>query len=354
MSNIVLLRHQRALRATHSSTSLLELFAHRRRGRNDAYWMKENAEILQILAATQNSIAEGALETYVPFADGIAEELRFFPQYYRMLLSMALDLDALGMPDIPIEHLADAVRTMRLIEGELSDMLRAEALLLLRRSGDETAVDPGLDERLHRFARNSSYFCLPNRRAAYDLTHIVFHASDYGRKSMACDADLRKSLIHVGMVAWLEDNPDLLAEVAISLRLLNQPVPALWDKAVSLGAARVEFDAGDDQATLDDGYHQYLVLNWAEAAAGRASFSHTVPAHARLVLQPKRDPVALTELSLLLIDSGSQRISDWPKMKWRIWSSLSADAKARIAALEGMPEFEGFFEGFSRCTWGRK
>ena len=354
MSNVVSLRRERAQRISHASTGLLDLFAHRRRGRNDAFWMKENAEILQILAATGKSVGAEALDTYVPFALGLAEELRFFPQYYRMLLSMALDLDALGLPDLRVEHLAEAVRAMRLIDGELNDMLRAEALLLLRRAGDDTAVDPLLEERLHRFSRNAAYFCLPNRRAAYDLTHIVFHASDYGRKSMISDPALRKSLIHVGMVAWLEDNPDLLAEVVISLRLINEEVPALWDKAVSFGASWVEFDAGADDSPLDDGYHQYLVLNWAEAAAGRESFQHAVPAYARLVLQPRRDPAALTELSLLLIDSGRQRLPDWPKMKWRIWPQLSAEVRARISAIEVMPEFEEFFEGFSRCTWGQK
>ncbi|MBN2630555.1 MAG: hypothetical protein JXR75_08445 [Rhodobacteraceae bacterium] len=348
MTNVVSLR--RMPRATHDPAvpGLIDLFAARRRGRHDAFWLKENAELLQILAAL--GAGQGLdLSLLQPRATGLMEELAFFPQYYRMFLSIAVDLRALGVDDVPVEAMVRLIRAADLPAVELSDTHRGEALLLLRRAGDDTARDPALDERLAHYAANARAFCLPNRRAAYDLTHIVFHATDYGRVEVARNADRRLSLVYVGMVAWLEDNLDLLAEVTLGLRLSGEDVPQAWSDAVTAGAGSVSFAPGHAHGPFDDDYHQYLVLNWALGLSGGEAFAAGVPSQARLIRQPARQGAALRELSVALLDMGMARLPDWGRMRWRLWPRLSEAARSRLAVLETMPEFEGFFAGFARA-----
>lgn len=347
MSNVVALRRSRPAAHDEAIPALVDLFAQRRRGRHDAFWLKENAELLQILAALDLRTGLDA-ELLGQHALGLRQELAFFPQYYRMFLSLAVDLHALGVPGVPVEAMADFVQAEGLADVELSDTHRGEALLLLRRSG-RNLRDTALEDRLAAFARRSQAFCLPNRRAAYDLTHIVFHATDYGRVQVARDADRRLSLIHAGMVAWLEDNLDLLAEVTLALRLSGEDVPAAWADAVVKGAVTVSFEPGQMAGAFDDDYHQYLVLNWAVGLSGGDAFQAVVPATARLIRQPARQGSALRELSVALLEMGEGRLPNWERMRWRVWSRLSEQSRTRLAVLEAMPEFEGFFAGFSRA-----
>lgn len=351
MSNVISLRRQPAAFSQPAIPALIDLFGSRRRGRHDAFWLKENAELLQILAALGVG-SEADLDPLRIRAETLMQELRFFPQYYRMYLSLAVDLRDLGMTEAPVAEMADYILTQDLPAIELSDTHRGEAMLLLRRAG-LAAADSGLEARLARFAANAAAFCLPNRRAAYDLTHIVFHAADYGRKTIPRDAQRRLSLIHAGLVAWLEDNLDLLAEVTLALRLSGETVPEPWANAVAIAADQVVFEPGSPTGPLDDDYHQYLVLNWALGLSGGAAFCGDVPANARLIRQPRRQATTLHEVSLALLDMGEARRSEWSVMRWRLWPKLSAAARERLETVASMPEFEGFFAGFSRAGQGK-
>lgn len=350
MSNVVALRRQGFGVGDRAVPALIDLLATRRRHRHDPFWLKENAELAQILAAT--GVCDADLGPLQPFLATLMPELRFFPQYYRLYLSLAVDLAAMGMPDVPLQQMTDFILAERLTEVELSDTHRGEARLLLERAGAVPGGDAALDARLASFAANARGFCLPNRRAAYDLTHIVFHATDYGRRSVAPDADRRASLINAGMIAWLEDNLDLLSEVVIALVLSGETPPEAWRRAVTKGAGEVEFAQGHEGARFDDDYHQYLVSNWAVSLMGGRAFAAAVPAQARLVHQPRPASAALRDLSMILLDMGAERSGDWPKMRWRIWGRLSEASRARVAALEILPEFEVFFEGFARAGAG--
>lgn len=347
MSNVVSLRRPGGGPLLPAVPALVEMLALRRRNRHDPFWLKENAELLQILAAT--GARDVDLSPLEGFSRALMSELRFFPQYYRLFLSMAVDMAALGLPGVPALEMADHVISQGLAEAELSDTHRKEVDLLLRRAGADVPVDQALEDRLHRFARASHLFCLPNRRAAYDLTHIVFHACDYGRKTLAPDAARRLGLIHVGMVAWLEENLDLLAEVVLALSFSGEAVPENWQRAISRGVGLASFAPGFEGARFDDDYHQYLVLNWAMTTLGGMAFEAGVPQNARLIQMPKPLSSALRELSLALMELGDERRADWATMRWRLWPGLSAAARQRVEAIEALPEFEGFFQVFARA-----
>lgn len=350
MANVVLLRRHSVVDAGADApglSGLIDLFARRRRGRHDPFWLKENAEIVQIMAARGLRPTDATLAPLVDELNAIEDDLLFFPQYYRLLLSLALDLRDLGLHDVPVQAMADLIHRRALISGETSDMHRAEVLLLLQRAGYDWAQEAALEARLRAFAENAPGFCLPNRRAAYDLTHIVFHAADYGRRPFLDGAKVADSLINVGMVAWLEDNADLLAEVTLALRMAGQPIPPIWHDAVLARARDVRFESAT-HLSLDDDYHQYLVLNWAVMAAGLPGFVAPVPIEARIIRQRPRAQMPLAEISQALLSMGRSRSADWPQMRWRLWSLLSPESRARIEALETMPQFEAFFAGFAR------
>ena len=61
--------------------ALLTSFAQHRRHADDVFWLKENAEILNILECTGTRPGEAALETYAEFYQTVKSRLRFFPQY---------------------------------------------------------------------------------------------------------------------------------------------------------------------------------------------------------------------------------------------------------------------------------
>lgn len=352
-ANVISLQQYATQKMQLPLAGLVDMFAHCRRGKHDPFWLKENAELVQILAATQASVTPSDLAPYEDFAAGVMKELRFFPQYYRLFLSIALDLDKMGLPNVPVQEMAEFIHKNALYDIELSDTHRSESFSLLARAGiDASSVDPTLNERLTRFFQNSKLFSLPNRRAAYDLFHIVFHKTDYGRREIEKDIALRLSLMNAGMVAWLEDNLDLLSEVVISLRLCGEDVPNVWADAITSSISHMEFSTSHDNTPINDEYHQYFVMNWAASTIGKSSFGDMVPTGATLIRQGFARINALQELSMALFEMGETRQPDWAQTRWKLWKHLSYGARKKLEVLEEFEEFEGFFEEFSRSNVG--
>jgi len=173
MSNVISLGLPRRQSFRDRLSAIVDTFAHHRRTTNDVYWLKENAELLNILEVTRPDMADDALAPYAAIYAGLGERLAFFPQYYRFLLALALDLEDLGLPGDEAERYCAQVMRAGLEKAELSDLQRAEAWRLLSRRLD-VPRDASLEERLRLFAGRSSTFALPNKKAAYELTHIVF------------------------------------------------------------------------------------------------------------------------------------------------------------------------------------
>jgi len=63
--------------------SVLELVAQSRRRTEDVFWLKENAEALNVLESSGQDVTSDALSVYDEFYDTIEQKLQFFPQYYR-------------------------------------------------------------------------------------------------------------------------------------------------------------------------------------------------------------------------------------------------------------------------------
>ncbi|MFV1442004.1 MULTISPECIES: DUF6902 family protein [unclassified Phaeobacter] len=351
-----------------SAASWVESFACHRRRPQEVYWLKENAELLSLLRVMQQRAGgpagaggiggEAALSPLRPFCDGAARQLRFFPQYYRFILSICLDYEDLTGTPAAAAELAHWAAAQGLVEAELSDLQRAEAQQLLARRGIALPVDPGLADRLRRFTRRSATFAIPNRKAAYELTHIVFYLSDYGRRDPGLDARALQSLTYAGLLACLDQDLDLLAEICIALRYAGATPPPYWEQLLSHATAQFTLTPDGFDGRMD-GYHTCFVTLWWQqvTAVGRkAEPACRLPAGAGQALHIAAPATRslLAPLSVWLMEAGAGPGRTAPALWQDALSHMAAhsgpDARKQLRNLQNStPAFEAFWQIFSRA-----
>jgi hypothetical protein len=328
--------------------ALLDIFATHRRFGDDVYWLKENAEVLTVLESTGQDVS-GLLAPHVDFYQGVEDRFAFFPQYYRFFLSLALDLEDLGLKGNTAESLIDQAIEMDLVRAELSDLQRGEARRLMARRGrNPLPGDEGLDDRLRGFAENAPAFALPNKKAAYELTHIVFYLSEYGRRDPMLGEGAIDSLEHAGVLAFLDQNVDLMAEICISLVWAGRTPPKAWTDWVLAATRSFSVEEGD-AISLQDDYHMYLMCNWFAAIQGLEPFRNPLKT-GRTRFDAEQSGVApLRQLSECLYQMGPQRSADWEVMRGRLQGWLSPEVISLISQVaDSCDGFHKFFEGFAR------
>lgn len=348
MSNVVSIGISRHASLAQRQGSLLENFAQHRRGRSDVFWLKENAELLSILLTSKAKLLPDALQVYVPFYETLEERMRFFPQYYRFLLSMCLDLEDLGMPGDTGARMCDWVGAHNLVDAELSDLQRAESRRLLMRRAD-IKPDKLLDARLRRFVECCDTFTLPNKKAAYELTHIVFYLSDYGRVDPNLSGKAAISLEYAGLLAYLDQDVDLLSEVCIAMRFAGQLPSAIWENWLehALGDFHLVPHSADP---LPDAYHEYLVTSWWASLAGHEGFAGKPIKGGMHVHRTGSSRGPLRTISEFMYHLGPGRSADWSKMRHQFEHLLASDEQEILAgAAQSSDRFDAFFQGFSRA-----
>ncbi|MHA6344813.1 DUF6902 family protein [Roseivivax sp. CAU 1761] len=336
---------------------LLGAVAELRRDPGCVFWLKECAELLNVAQAIGAPAGEAALIPLRGFYDSARERFAFFPQYYRFLLSIILDLEDLGLPGGRGAELVAETARRGLAEAELSDLQRMEAhRLMARRDGRPLLRDAALVARLRDFAAQSATFALPNKKAAYELTHIVFYLSEYGRRDPDLPPAALTSLHYAGLLAFIERNSDLMAEICIALRYAGRRPPQAWTAWLAEARARFVLRAAPG-APVEDAWHDWLVGQWWAGLSGAAPFDVRLPEGALRIQRRGPGAAPLREVSQALYAMGGARSGDWHRMRPRLEARLSADTAAlldRAAASCDGPEgvFEGFFEGFARPAGG--
>lgn len=350
MTNVVLLKPEVNSDMATRRTRLIRAFASERRQQGDVFWLKENAELLGVLASTGVALDAEALKPLITFHSKSRNMLRDFPQYYRFILSLCLDLEELGLPELHGAALCDEVARAGLEGAELSDLQRAEARRLLRRRAVGPRVGEGaLGERLHNFITRSATFAMPNRKAAYELTHIVYYLSDYGRRDPNLSEKALLSLQFTGLLAFLDQDMDLLAEVCAALRFAGVAPARSWENFVAdcHRAFRIQVDMN---APVQDDYHQWLVTGWAMQIADRTPHPQHVSDGALRFKCRSPGQGALRPLVACMSDMGAQRSADWGHMRPHVLFYLGPESHAvLLAAEQSGPHFEEFFEGFARA-----
>lgn len=350
MTNIVQLNvPSRRQSASERHGALMHSFASFRRFGDDVFWLKENAELLNILECSGAGVDEEALAAYQGFYAKVENRLQFFPQYYRFLLSICLDLEDLGMPGDKGVSLVKWVSDQGFARAELSDLQRLEARRLMARRGlDPLGDDTGLEARMRSFIGRSSTFSMPNKKAAYELTHAVFYLSEYGRKDPMLDNATRTSLEFSGLLAFLEQNADLLSEICIALRYGGFDVPEVWESWLVRHTHRFALETGQ-QTTPHDDYHEFLVCNWMLSVTGHQPFSKPVKSERMAFFRPEAVSGPLRELSECMFKLES-RSDDWETMRPVVLDHLSEDAQAVVSWAETSSDrFGDFFQGFARA-----
>ncbi len=353
MTNVITLtppkRHSEATR----QSRLIAGFAAHRRMENDVFWLKENAEVLGIFCAIGVRPGPDALTPYRSFYARAQERLQFFPQYYRFLISICLDLEDLGMRGTTGAALCDWAASERLAEAELSDLQRGEARRLLARRGCASVAEGALDARLHGFINRSETFALPNKKAAYELTHIVFYLSEYGRRDPGISGQAVLSLEYAGLLAFLDQNLDLLAEVCVALRYAGQTPSPIWEQAVQLAHASCGIRAGY-MGRRGDQCHEFLVTGWAAHLSAAAAFAADVPEGPLNFTSAARPAGPLRAMSERMFELGEYRSRDWHQMRAVLVAGLGPEGHRIVQRAEASTDkFEGFFEEFARSGTAR-
>ncbi|MGB7318111.1 MAG: hypothetical protein WBC85_09120 [Planktotalea sp.] len=350
MSDNVVALFQHFKPETNSLGALAHSFSTTRRDHNDVYWLKENSELLNILECTHQEVSAQDIECYRSFYQSLPDRLAFFPQYYRFLTSIALDLEALGMEGTVAQQLCHFVDRQGLAMAELSDLQRAEAQRLLARRDIAQDGSAALSARLHEFMDHTTSFAIPNRKAAYELTHIVFYLSEYGRRDPELSEKACKSLLFTGILAHLEENADLLAEVCVALRYAGRTPPKEWERWVETVVQGFDLSVGQADPAFDN-YHEYLVANWACAEMGAPNLSGVYSGSGQTFLSPVAPLGAMRAVSETLFELRSPRLTSWDRMERRLTDALPdvvAEHLKRVAS--ACPEFSAFFEHFSRTA----
>jgi len=326
----------------------IQRFAAERRRPSDVFWLKENAELLGLLESTNTQVAPEDLSPFSAFYGELDARLAFFPQYYRFFLSIALDLEALGQPGDAGLRAAEWIAEQGLVEAELSDLQRAEARRLCARRGISTGVgETGLDDRLRAFGSRSATFTLPNKKAAYELTHIVFYLSEYGRRDPQLPEGFVQSLRFSGTLAFLELNIDLLAEICIALRFAGETPPEIWENWLRAQARRFVCEA-EEGGWANDDYHPYLMVTWHALTCGTGGFALNFPEGPVAFRAPRVHATPLRELSECMFTLGDTRRGQWSAMRPLLDEMLTDDARDVVAAASQAVDFDTFFEGFAR------
>lgn len=333
---------------------LVDCFAFHRRKGDDVYWLKENAELLNILDSIGARPREEALAPLAGFYKNLEERMEFFPQYYRFFISMACDLEDLGMQGGKAAHLAEWAVKQNMPAGELSDLQRLEARRLLGRRGvDPYPNDPGLEDRVRGFGRATDFFAIPNKKAAYELTHAVFYLSEYGRRDPKIDQQTIDSLTNIGILAMLEQNSDLVAEVCIALRYAGQTPPEYWENWLRRDRRGYVVEA--DGHWNGDDYHSYFMAFWLEATAGNPIFTDKYSDGPLAFYRSVPDCVPLRDLSKVLLALEGGRTSEWGKLQPIVEKKLEKNSLAVLNTVEqSTHRFPAFFESFARAERVRK
>ncbi|WP_158964284.1 DUF6902 family protein [Chachezhania sediminis] len=356
MTNVVHLNvPSRSHRREDRLSDLVACFAGLRRDVEDVFWLKENAELLNVLetgamcAGLPPVTLEAILAPLSPVYAGLPKRLGFFPQYYRFLLSIGLDFEDLTGAGQVMEPLVAWTARGGLADAELSDLQRLEARrLMMRRGYDPLPGDAGLEDRLRAFVARSDGFALPNKKAAYELTHIVFYLSEYGRKDPNLAAETITSLEYVGLLAFLEQNVDLLAEVCVALRFAGAMPSPIWEGMVDRQTDEFHIAHGR-QAVAQDDYHEYLVCNWHRAVQGGAPFAQATSGEGMSFHRDAAEAGPLREMSRCMMELDDARTGDWARMRPMVERSLSETGHHILTDAElSSDKFDAFFAGFAR------
>jgi len=235
---------------------------------------------LAIAVSSGLSFSSEALEIYTELYDKIDKLCHLYPSFFRFFLAIALDLEDLGMPGHKGTDLIDYVTKHEFYTYDTSDTRRMEIINLLSRRDKVPNFDmdskDALLKRVMGFLEQPDQFIKFNRPLFYEFTHLVFYITDFGNLSIVHSLKLFQSLNHIGMLAYLDNDIDLLAEVCLCYLFLKSSAPQIWLTACATGLKDIDITFKNKTALKGipptDDYHIYFVNSWLMSKAGKPAF----------------------------------------------------------------------------------
>ncbi len=277
--------------------------SNRNKGLNISF-LKENGELLSIALNSELTLSSSSLALYEELYSKIDKFCELYPPFFRFFLAIALDLEDLGMHGRKGEVLIDFVLQNDLYAYDTSDTRRMEIINLLSRRGRvpsyETDDRASLDKRISGFLERSERFLKFNRPLFYEFTHLIFYATNFGKEEHYFSEDIFDSLTHIGMLAYLDSDHDLLSEVCLCFSFLGHQAPKIWIEYCRTGRDSIDINLPKDNnlksaAQIDD-YHIYLVTSWLMAQNGIEAFHETYQNSAPVFTQKKNKKSTLSKI----------------------------------------------------------
>lgn len=258
----------------------VEAFAIKRNPKLSFPFLKENGELLSLAVNAGFLIEPRAIELYRDFYNAAFKLTYCYPQYYRFILGITLDLEEAGLSGEQSLKIIDYTTEKNLLKFDSSDVRRLETLHMISTKREWCAYErqlyDGIISRIEDFIAQPVQFTKFNKPLFYDLTHILFFLTDFGRKSCPLENDPLPCLMNVGLLALLDNDADLLSEVGLCLYYLGHKIPPYWDSYIkqSLSEMCISYD-GTVASALNpsvDEYHLYLVQNGYMAVCHKSAF----------------------------------------------------------------------------------
>jgi|GEM_PF-7088598 len=338
------------------SHEMTQAFAHTRNKGLNFSFLKENGELLSIIRSSGMGLEPRSLELYSEFYENVLTLCDLYPPFFRFFLAIVLDLEALGMPGDKGDILSDYVIKRDLYEHETSDTRRWEIINLLARTGRSPNYKydsrQALEDRARGFFHNPDRFIKFNRPLFYDLTHIVFFWTNYGELEMEAYPELLKSLTNIGLLAFLDNDFDLLAEVCLCFEFVGEKAPQSWYSACEKGRSIIQIEQHDiadfPNGPPTDEYHIYFVLNWLFQFTGKPAFTETMTSQMPVFQKVGMPNSALGALSHRLHSSILAQKEGQFFIPLNSRDILSRPQHSQLAmAAVATPQFDEFFDKFS-------
>jgi len=290
------------------SKDTAEAFAKSRNKNLSFPFLKENGELISIAATSGMLMEPIAREFYKPIYFSSSNICEAYPQYFRFILRLILDLEDMGMGGQFGLQICQYVRREGYLLFETSDTRRLEILTLLSRRLKLNEVELKVKDKtlssVQQFISSPKFYTRLNKPLFYDLTHVIFFLTDYGNMKWPLDKSVHDCLLNIGVLAFLDDDLDLLAEVCICLKFLKKDIPLLWKNSVedSLSTLKITYDTdvhSSINASVDE-YHPYLVSNWLLALNHAPCFTEKFGGRTPNFILERNANSALSEISNLV------------------------------------------------------
>lgn len=255
-------------------------FAVKRNPKLSFPYLKENGELLRIAVDSGFLLDPRAVALYDDFYTSALKLTKHYPQYFRFIFGIVIDLEKGGMQGNESEKIAQYILDEELVFFDMCSTRKLETLTMLREVAplgkSLLGVRNRIIENVDRLFSNPDLYSKFNKPLFYEITHIIFFLTDYGKTSMPLNNDVAECLTNMGLLCLLDNDADLLAEVCICMTYIGLETPKYWDEFLQKSLQQIKISYHETvssalNAAVDE-YHVYFVLNWYFAVKNRPSF----------------------------------------------------------------------------------